>query len=249
MKTRVKRYASVEALEAALAHVRWLTRTGLDVCDVIATDKRSLQLELEWIDGKSAAGDDDLVAIAAQLGLWHGRLVNHELRDQSINTDHRSHGVWLRGFSGPRRRVLDQRLLHGADRAGIDAAIAQALERTPVSVYKDANIRNVIMTSAGPWHVDPDQLGLAPAGYDLAKLLVSSAMTTGHRPAVEATLNAYNGAFEDVACDRAALAVWLEVHDMLTAPYVGRHYAYRWRDVRTVSDLDELVRALRRASS
>jgi hypothetical protein len=249
MKTCVKRYASREALVAAADHVHWMKRTGLRVCDVTATDTDRLELELAWVDGTSVAGDDDLVAIAVQLGQWHRRLATRELRKQTINASHRSHGVSLCGFIGPRRRILERLLPEAADHRQLANAVSSAMERSKVTVYKDANVRNVVMTAGGPCHVDPDQLGLAPGGYDLAKLLVSSAMTTGQRPGVEAALRAYNGAFGAIACDQADMAIWLELHDLLTARYVGRHYAHRWRDVRTASDGDALDRALRQAAS
>ncbi len=49
----------------------------------------------------------------------------------------------------------------------------------PAAFYKDANPRNFLITPAGPVTVDFDDLTLAPFGYDLAKLVVTLAMTYG----------------------------------------------------------------------
>jgi hypothetical protein len=86
-------------------------------------------------------------------------------------------------------------------------------------------------------HVDVDDLTLAPAGYDLAKLLLSWGMIHGRRPAVEDVLDIYNASAGQELCNRDQLAVWLELHHVLTFRYraIG-HYAYAWPALRTPAD-------------
>jgi Ser/Thr protein kinase RdoA (MazF antagonist) len=120
-----------------------------------------------------------------------------------------------------------QRLLVGAD--------------GPAAFYKDANLRNFLITPAGSLvTIDFDELTLAPFGYDLAKLVVSVAMTFGPFPAalVADALTAYNTAtaahgraLPGVAWDE--LMNWAEIHHILTSRYAadGR-YAYQWNEVR-----------------
>lgn len=88
--------------------------------------------------------------------------------------------------------------------------------------------------------IDFDDLTLAPFGYDLAKLVVSFAMTCGPLPdaLIANALTAYNTAtaahsraVPDVTWDE--LMNWAEIHYILTSRYAadGR-YTYRWNAVR-----------------
>jgi Ser/Thr protein kinase RdoA (MazF antagonist) len=111
----------------------------------------------------------------------------------------------------------------------------------PAAFYKDANPRNFLITPAGaPVTVDFGDLARAPFGYDLAKLIVTLAMTHGHlRPAaITEALGAYNGAVGNrsgrlAAVTRHDLANWAEIHHILTSRYAddGR-YPHRWNEGR-----------------
>jgi hypothetical protein len=114
----------------------------------------------------------------------------------------------------------------------------------PAAFYKDANPRNFLLTPAGnPVSIDFDDLTLAPFGYDLAKLVVSLAMTYGLLPMalVDNALTAYNTAkaahsrdVPGVSWDE--LMDWAEIHHILTSRYAadGR-YTYQWNEVRPSS--------------
>jgi Ser/Thr protein kinase RdoA (MazF antagonist) len=111
----------------------------------------------------------------------------------------------------------------------------------PTAFYKDANPRDFLITPDGiPITIDFDDLTLAPFGYDLAKLIVTLAMTHGPVPAtaIAEALNAYNSA---AASQHTALTLvtwdklmdWAEIHHVLTARYAadGR-YPYHWNQTR-----------------
>jgi hypothetical protein len=72
-------------------------------------------------------------------------------------------------------------------------------------------------------------------GYDLAKLIVSVAMTYGRRPDVGPLLNAYCttlGEPSAVTAARRNVGLWLTMNGALTAGYVGRGgYRHSWCDV------------------
>ncbi len=91
----------------------------------------------------------------------------------------------------------------------------------------------------GPVTIDFDDLTLAPFGYDLAKLIVTLAMTYGPLPAarIAAALGAYNAATRH--CRRLIpvtweeLMDWAEIHHILTSRYLGRAgYPHGWHEVR-----------------
>jgi Ser/Thr protein kinase RdoA (MazF antagonist) len=113
--------------------------------------------------------------------------------------------------------------------------------RGEAAFYKDANLRNFVITPDGlPVTVDFDDLTLAPFGYDLAKLVVTLAMTYGALPGelIAAALCAYNtaAARQSAALPNvtwAELMNWAEIHHILTSRYAadGR-YPYRWHEVR-----------------
>ncbi len=105
----------------------------------------------------------------------------------------------------------------------------------PASVYKDANVRNFLLTDDDVVAVDFDTLTLAPFGYDLAKLVVSAAMTYGPfpDPLVGCVLAAYNAvlaAHRLPACTAEEFEAWTEMHHVLTSPYQGSNgYQHSWR--------------------
>src|SRR6266536_3346157 len=97
-----------------------------------------------------------------------------------------------------------------------------------------------LITADGPIIVDADDLALAPFGYDLAKLVVTLAMTHGplSTAAIHQALDAYNQA----ACRHhrglgrvglPTLLAWAEIHHILTSPYLGRDgYRHGWHTLR-----------------
>jgi aminoglycoside phosphotransferase (APT) family kinase protein len=111
----------------------------------------------------------------------------------------------------------------------------------PAAFYKDANPRNFLITPGSTLvTIDFDDLTLAPFGYDLAKLVVTLAMTHGPVPAVTiaAALTSYNKAasrhchsLPGVTWEE--LMGWGEIHHILTSRYAadGR-YPCRWDQVR-----------------
>ena len=110
----------------------------------------------------------------------------------------------------------------------------------PVAIYKDCNPRNFLITTSGPVTVDFDQVSLAPFGYDLAKLVVTFAMTYGavSRNAVEAALRAYQTAANRhhpglCGIGMPELREGAEIHHILTSGYLGRHgYRHGWHTER-----------------
>jgi aminoglycoside/choline kinase family phosphotransferase len=103
----------------------------------------------------------------------------------------------------------------------------------PAALYKDANIRNFILTQHGVAMVDFDDLTLAPFGYDLAKLIVTTAMTHGRSGAVDAALAAYNARVDTNACPPHRLHAYAEFHHTLTARYLGHNgYRHPWPLIR-----------------
>jgi len=110
----------------------------------------------------------------------------------------------------------------------------------PAAFYKDANPRNFLITPDGtPVTIDFDHLTLAPLGYDLAKLIVTTAMTHGPLPAtgIAQALDAYNTAVRQhtatVPVTWDELMNWAEIHHILTTRYAsdGR-YPHLWNEVR-----------------
>lgn len=138
---------------------------------------------------------------------------------------HTRHGLTITDFITPRRTALEK--------------IPLPVTGQPAALYKDANIRNFLLTDDGVAVVDFDDLTLAPFGYDLAKLVVSAAMTYGQLDPhmIELALNTYNshtaavGRFTE--CPMQHLRVYAEFHHLLTAPYLHRNgYRHPWPRVR-----------------
>lgn len=110
----------------------------------------------------------------------------------------------------------------------------------PVAFYKDANIRNFLLTDGNVAIVDFDDLTLAPFGYDLAKLIVSTAMTYGRLDPreIEAALAVYNthsaaAGGDTTTCSGQRLRLYAEFHHLLTARYLHRNgYRDAWSEVR-----------------
>jgi hypothetical protein len=246
----VKRYPDDRARSRAESHYRWLS--GLGNPPLVLPELRAaarLDLCFEFIAGRHAH-PADLTMLAAHLGDVHGTAYARELRDARLGQPFRtSSGHVMPSFLDKRVDAVEREL-----RSGIvpDAALtidqAQRLFADadgPAAFYKDANLRNFLLTPAGnPVSIDFDNLTLAPFGYDLAKLVVSLAMTYGLLPMelVDNALTAYNTAAmaahgRDVAgVSWDELMNWAEIHHILTSRYAadGR-YTCQWNEVRPSS--------------
>lgn len=222
MTVFVKRYPDESNCAAARANHTWLEslNSGVRIPRLLAAHSR--HLVFEHIDGTPPAVVD-LPSIAAVLGKLHSAatpaLAEARL-DQEFNT---ACGHVIADFVSVRPTI-----------AAIPEA-ATAAATACVSIYKDANLRNFLITNVEVAIVDFDDLTLAPYGYDLAKLHTSMAMTFGQLDRSVATdaLDHYNGALGGTKCALDDLAVWAEINWMLTADYLGRNgYRHPWPTVR-----------------
>lgn len=221
----VKHYADPARAVAAGPHLTWLAHLGSGVRLPHLHRGTATHLILEHLDGRPVQ-PADLEPVAAVLGRLHGTAYTRELHTAHLDRDYTtSTGLTIRRFPAGREHVLTD-----AD---------TGLTELPAALYKDCNLRNVVITADGPALVDFDDLTLAPFGYDLAKLIVSTAMTHGRPPAnqIHAALHAYNRAVHDTgapaACTWPRFTRYTEIHHRLTARYVGRNgYQRPWPDVR-----------------
>nr|WP_221378307.1 phosphotransferase [Actinoplanes polyasparticus] len=222
----VKRYTDPARGVAAQAHLRWFQQLDSGVRLPHQYPSTATHLLLERLDGRPPE-PNDLPDLAAALGKLHGSAYARELHvarlDRPFDT---TIGTTIPDFGANRRHVLSQLRL--------------TFTHLPAAVYKDANVRNFILTASGPALVDFDDLTLAPFGYDLAKLVVSTAMTYGllSGTQIEQTQAAYTQSVESAggpadSCTPAQLADYAEVHHRLTARYLHRNgYQHSWPTVR-----------------
>jgi hypothetical protein len=222
----VKRYNDPARCAAAHAHLRWLQQLGSGVRLPHLNPGTASHLVLERLDGR-APEPENLPGLAAVLGRLHGTAYARELHAARLDQPfHTRYGVTIPDFYTGRR--------HALAKAGVDPS------GLPAAVYKDANHRNFIVTTNGVAIVDFDDLTLAPFGYDLAKLVVSTSMTFGAptRGLVGAALATYTRGVEATggpagSCSAAQLARYAEVHHLLTAKYLHRNgYQHPWPTVR-----------------
>ncbi|MGW4171843.1 phosphotransferase [Streptomyces chartreusis] len=236
-----KHYTDSAQVAAAVRHHWWLTEHArplrLPTLGVIGPTSLSYQ----WIDGR-AARPEDLPRLARLLGDAHGTAWASDLHAAELHVPHRfDDGTEFADYLRPRTAALQKRLEQGylPNKAALHAMLT-LLEKTaegPAVFYKDSNPRNVLITDTGAlFTVDTDDLTLAPAAYDLAKLVATLLLTYGPLPprAIDAALAIYNEAAwrHDSrlgATDRDRLDDFLALHAVLTAPYRGRNgYLYGW---------------------
>lgn len=99
-------------------------------------------------------------------------------------------------------------------------------------------IADFLLTDTGVAIIDFDDLTLAPFGYDLAKLIVSTAMTYGRLDlrTVDHVLDIYNtltATGGNTTCSAQQLRAYAEFHHLCTVRYLHRNgYRYAWPDVR-----------------
>ncbi|MGW4463007.1 phosphotransferase [Micromonospora sp. NPDC004704] len=230
----VKPYEDPIRCATAAAHYRWLAslESGVRLPHLYAQHTR--HLVFERLPGHTPK-PVDLPRTAATLGRLHAAAYRHELHAAQLNQPHTSAtGLVLPDFASPRRKVL-----HGAALAtGLDpVAIERVLDQPglPVAFYKDPNLRNYLVDDEDIAVVDFDDLTLAPFGYDLAGLLVTSAMTHGRLDAQDVLrcLDTYNAASTPRSTGLKDLQRYAELHHLLTLPYLGRNgYRYPWPTVR-----------------
>jgi Ser/Thr protein kinase RdoA (MazF antagonist) len=242
----IKRYANPAARNRAYANYRWLAALGspIRLPGLVPVDDQDC-LAFEQVEGRHAM-PADLRMLADHLGDVHGAAYVRDLHRARLGQPHHTQaGHVLPSFPDGRLKAVARELQAGTVLgARPPVACAQRLiagADGPVAYYKDANLRNFLITAAGnPVTIDFDDLTLAPFGYDLAKLIVTLDMTHGPIPAqgIATALSAYNAAtarhwpgLPGVTWDE--LMNWAEIHHILTSRYAadGR-YSYRWDQVR-----------------
>ena len=241
----IKRYANPAARNRAYANYRWLAALGspMRLPGRVPVDDQDC-LAFEQVEGRHAM-PGDLPMLAGHLGDVHGAAYVRDLYRARLGQPHHTQAGLCaaqlpgRPAAGRRTGVASG---HRPGRATPDCLCAAADRGAdgPAAYYKDANPRNFLITPAGnPVTIDFDDLTLAPFGYDLAKLIVTLAMTHGPIPGqgIATALSAYNAAtarhwprLPGVARDE--LMNWVEIHDILTSRYaVDGRYSYSWDQV------------------
>jgi hypothetical protein len=218
MNVFAKPYARQAKAREAANNLAWLSTldSGVRLPRWWNLDNR--QLQLERLPGRHAT-PDDLTVVADALGRLHHAAHTRCLHAAALDESFVDVGITITDFVTPRRAALAREPLR--------------YEALPVALYKDTNVRNVLITGTEVALVDFDDLTLAPFGYDLAKLVVSTAMTHGIAGDVPAALAAYNAQVGPYACPPERLHAYAELHHTLTVPYLGRNgYQHPWPNVR-----------------
>ncbi|BAJ29050.1 MULTISPECIES: phosphotransferase [Kitasatospora] len=242
MKTFTKTYLSAQAQQQSLAHHRWIARTNPDVRIPRIVQVRPTEIDFEHLEGRHG-GPDDLVALANLLGHQHTSAHTRELHAARLDTPHTHDTITITGFADGRRERLHRLLASGTvpEPALTPEAADDWLKQAaimPAAFYKDSNPRNFLIADADVAVIDFDSLTLAPFGYDLAKLVVSTAMTTGPLPedAIRRAVDAYNHHPRQrglPGCSWREFAAWCEFHHVLTTPYLGTNgYRFSWHTTR-----------------
>jgi aminoglycoside phosphotransferase (APT) family kinase protein len=236
-----KEYGGVERAAVAVANHRWLRQLGVPTPRLIHAS--GTHLCLEHVTGRHAR-PADIPALAATLAGLHATAFTTALHAACLDEPFRAGGLTIPDFLRPRVAAIHRRLgEHQISASALTATEAEALltaaEHEPAAFYKDCNVRNVLITNTATVLIDFDDLTLAPFGYDLAKLLISTAMTYGRQPASlyhDAT-SAYTTALRrhggpPARTGLADIAQWIEIHHILTSPYRHTNYRYSWPSVR-----------------
>jgi hypothetical protein len=239
----VKAYPTATARAAAEHHYRWLTTHARPLRLPALLAVGDVSLEFAHIQGRHAT-PRDLVRIAAYLGDAHGAAWTSTLHTVRMDGPHPiGRDCTISDFISPRVAALHSRHQAGYLPAhDLDATqdILTAAMSEPVSFYKDTNPRNILITAADQHlTIDFDDLTLAPFGYDLAKLIVTLAMTHGRLPdqLIESALDAYNTTAAQHEADLGnvdlqRMSHYATLHHILTAPYLGcGGYRHPWPTV------------------
>lgn len=224
----VKHYDDPHRCAAAGRHLAWLLHLGAGVRLPALREASTDTLEFEHLDG-TRPGPEHLGEIADALGRLHVAAYQRQLHAARLELPFYTGDLAIADFVQSRREVLRQ---VPTDVAGLPAAL-----------YKDANVRNFVLTRDGVAIVDFDTLTLAPFGYDLAKLVVSTVMTYGAiaESAIAAALEVYNarvGHLHELSrCSRSQFDTYERIHELLTRPYLHRNgYHFTWPDGRPARD-------------
>jgi hypothetical protein len=231
----VKRYHHPGLAIAARENYHWLSSLDSGVVLPELVSAQPSCLIFSRLGGREPTVED-LPGLAAVIGRMH-RAAAPALEGARLDRPHAATWPALPSFTQPRRAALRQAGGRSAERP-VEDVLAYAAGLPP-AFYKDSNLRNFLVTGRGIAVVDFDDLTLAPHGYDLAKLIVSMAMTFGRLSPerVGAALDGYNSAVGHIACAPADLVLWAELNWLLTADYMGRNgYTHPWPQVRPWTD-------------
>ncbi|WP_424533806.1 phosphotransferase [Sphaerisporangium viridialbum] len=251
MNTRVfvKAYDTPEERAQAVRHHAWLAAHARPLRQPAIETVGATSIGFAYVDGRHPRVED-LPMLAVLLGDTHGAAWVSDLYQARLDVSHRmTSGHTMADFITVRLAALDARRRTRHLASDEDLAVANRLLLTsavgPVAFYKDTNPRNILITGRGiPVAVDVDDLTLAPFGYDLAKLIVTLAMTYGPLPpaAIRHSLIAYNRAAARHnarlgGTNMAQLLDHVELHRIFTAPYLGRGgYRHVWPQERSAME-------------
>lgn len=221
----VKLYPNQERATRAVAHRDWLSGLKSGVRLPALRSATTRELVFEHLGTRHPAADN-LPELAQPLGRLHAAAYTRHLHAARLDEPFPTrHGLIISDFVTSRRTALETMPLPATG--------------LPAALYKDANIRNFLLTEDGVAIVDFDDLTLAPFGYDLAKLVVSTTMTHGQLDphAVELALDTYNShtaeAGRHTTCSMGQLRMYAEFHHLLTVRFLHRNgYRHPWPDVR-----------------
>ncbi|XRQ08846.1 phosphotransferase [Actinomadura welshii] len=238
-RTWTKTYPTPAHAQTAAAHYDWIRDVGhLHVPDLLHRDGR--RLVFTHVPARHAT-PTDLPDLADVLARFHTAAHKHLAGAPTSQPHTTARGLTIPGFRDHReQRLLD--LLAAPPPPdtpltgdGVRAWIRDS-DGLPAAVYKDANVRNFLLTDASaPVAVDFDVLTLAPLGYDLAKLAVTATMTYGPLDSalIAKALDRYNTLLAETGlpgCTRAQFTAWTQMHHVLTSPYLGCNgYRHSWR--------------------
>ena len=240
----VKRYPNISARRRAEANYRWLAQVPGPARLPELLSAAGPDLRFERVEGRHAL-PQDLTMLAAHLGDMHGAAYTQELNRAKLGLPYQAVGGHLLPDFPDRRINAVTRELEAGNVPRTTLTITRARRLIadadgPAAFYKDANPRNFLITPAGtPVTIDFDDLTLAPFGYDLAKLIVTLAMTHGHisKATFTEALDAYNAAGKNRCATLPAvtpneLMNWAKIHHILSSRYaVDGRYPHRWNEV------------------
>ncbi|MFG1706486.1 phosphotransferase [Nonomuraea sp. M3C6] len=252
MKVFTKTYAGTQVRQTAQDHYRWIAHAIPGIRIPAIVDVRSTEIDFEHLPGRHV-GPGDLLPLADLLGRQHAAAYTRALHGAHLDKPHTMSGITIAAFAQGRRERLHELLASGAIPQSLltpeaaDAWFQEAAD-LPAAFYKDANPRNFLITGTAIAVVDFDSLTLAPFGYDLAKLIVTTAMTVGPLPGdiVRQAVDTYNRRLRDRElrrCSARQFATWTEFHHILTTPYMGTNgYRFGWHTVRPAWITEHLLR-------
>jgi hypothetical protein len=256
MTTFTKLFPSRALCQRAGANHRWLADLAPPLTLPGLVRQHGTRTDYEHVNGRHAE-PQDLEMLAAHLGLVHATAYTAELHVARLDQAYVARsGHLIPDFITSRAHVIQARLTAGTvpgPLLGTDTALRLLHEAAgaPAAFYKDTNPRNVLVTPTGLTTVDFDDLTLAPFGYDLAKLIVTLAMTYGPISTQEITraLIAHNVSVTQRSPNLGGvtwgeLLAWAELHHILTSQYLGRGgYRYSWHELRPQESLTAEVRS------